>query len=108
LAPAPSYPFARCVMSRSYEEFRESVAGLSELITETIDESREGIPVGEITAALLETIGYYVGLCPPAVRQEMIHKFRKYLLEELESNIELSAQVHAEMVAERMSRRGQA
>jgi hypothetical protein len=90
------------------EDFRKRVSALSERLAETIDDSRAEIPVGLITAALLETIGYYVGLCLPAARQELMRKFRKYLLDDLESEIELSAQLHTEILSERMTHEGMA
>jgi hypothetical protein len=92
----------------TYDEFRKRVSVLSERLVQTIDESCDERPVGEITAALLETIGYYVGLCPPAARQELMRKFRMYLLDDLESEIEFSAQLHAAVAAEIMSYGGEA
>ena len=87
----------------TYEEFRERVSALSERLAETVDDSCTQTPVGLIIAALLETIGYYVGLCPPAVRQELMRAFRKYLLNDLENEIEFSAQLHAAVAADIMT-----
>jgi hypothetical protein len=84
-------------MSKSYMEARTSAAELSVLISEVVEENCEGKSIGEVASALLSVLGFYVGKCPPALRQEMMCRFRRHLLDSLEKDIEDSALIHNEI-----------
>jgi hypothetical protein len=77
------------------EEFEKFAALSSKLVDVVHDEIHDqgelGLPV--ILAALFDTACFWVAQCPLKARQDMVRQFRESLLESLEANIEVKAEI---------------